>query len=721
MTEQYHKNDPYAKREAEKYERPVSSREFIMEYLEELGKPASFQHLCKVFKTEEEDLKEGLRRRLRAMEREGQIFVNRRGKYMLVKKLSLIRGRVQGRKDGYGFLLPDDGSEDIFLSAQQMQRVFSGDVVLVQVIGQVRKGRREGIIVEILESNTTEIVGVYHEESGVSYVIADKKSISQDIVVQPQHNAGAKPGEYVVVRLLTQPSVRRQATGQVIEILGDPFQPGLEIEIAVRNHALRHIWPDEVSAEAQAMPNKVQESDMVGRKDLRNLAFVTIDGQDAKDFDDAVYCQRTAKGGGWNLFVAIADVSYYVRPNTALDQEAELRGNSVYFPRRVIPMLPEKISNGLCSLVPNEDRLVMVCEMSVDDSGKMQKYNLYEGVIRSHARLTYKEVAKYLADDKEDSHQYFKELKELHQLYKRLHRLRSIRGALDFETTETRIIFDDNQKIERIIPIERNDAHKIIEECMLMANVATAKFLVQHKLPLLFRVHAGPELDRLQKLRDFLNALGLRLSGGDNPQSLDYARLLDRIENRPDAQLIRLVLLRSLAQAIYTPENVGHFGLAYDAYCHFTSPIRRYPDLIIHRAIRHALSNESVGNFEYKVKRLKEIGTHCSITERAADLANRDVVDWLKCQYMMNKVGNEYDGIISDVTGFGVFVELKDVFVEGLVHITALEEDYYTFDKTHHRLVGKKTNTVYKLGDSLRVKVARVNVDDREIDFVVSD
>lgn len=721
MIEQYHKKDPYAKREAEKYERPVSSREFIMEYLEDLGKPVSFQHLCKAFKAQEDDLKEGLHRRLRAMEREGQIFVNRRGKYMLVKKLSLIRGRVQGRKDGYGFLLPDDGSEDIFLSAQQMQRVFSGDVVLVQVIGQARKGRREGIIVEILESNTTEIVGVYHEESGVSYVIADKKSISQDIIIQPHHNAGAKPGEYVVVRLLTQPSIRRQATGQVIEVLGDPFQPGLEIEIALRNHALRYEWPDEVISEAEAMPDKVQESDMVGRKDLRDLPFVTIDGQDAKDFDDAVYCQRTSKGGGWVLYVAIADVSHYVRPDTALDKEAELRGNSVYFPRRVIPMLPEKISNGLCSLVPNEDRLVMVCEITVDDSGKMNKYNLYEGVIRSHARLTYKEVAQYLADNQEDSHKYFKELKELHHLYQRLHRLRSVRGALDFETTETRIIFDDNQKIQKIIPIERNDAHKIIEECMLLANVATAKFLVQHKLPLLYRVHAGPELDRLEKLRDFLNALGLRLSGGDHPQSLDFARLLDRIEDRPDAQLIRLVLLRSLAQAIYTPENVGHFGLAYDAYCHFTSPIRRYPDLVIHRAIRYALSKQSVANFGYSTKRLKDIGTHCSITERTADLANRDVIDWLKCQYMVNKVGNEYDGIISDVTGFGIFVELKDVFVEGLVHITALVEDYYTFDKIHHRLIGKKTNTIYKLGDSLRVKVARVNLDDREIDFVVQD
>jgi ribonuclease R len=719
MAKHYSKKDPHAEREAQKYERPIASRELIMAYLEEVGKPTSLKEIIIALDMDDEEQQIALKRRLRAMERDGQVMRTRGKKFGLVVPMELIRGRVIGRKDGYGFVVPELGGDDIFLSPYQMRAVFPDDIVLVRAVGTDRRGRPEGTIVEIIQRNTHQIVGRLFHEEGVDFVVPERKNINQDVLITENSKIKAQTGHYVVVNITTQPTQRRQPVGEITEILGERRAPGMETEVAIRSHGLRYLWSAEIDQDVRKIPSLVQEGELVGRKDLRALPFVTIDGVDAKDFDDAVYCEPH-KDGGWTLYVAIADVSHYVQPNSSLDQEAALRGNSVYFPSRVIPMLPEALSNEICSLKPQVDRLVMVCQMRISKEGQLEHHEFYEGVIYSHARLTYAEVARMLEHPKTNQHALLVHLQHLHELYKKLYRQRTIRGALNFETTETRIIFDEHDKIREIVPVERNDAHKIIEECMLIANVATARFLQHHHMPVLYRVHEGPTNERLEKLHDFLRGVGLRLPGGDAPTSKDYAKLLERLQNRPDAHLIQTVLLRSLQQAIYTPSNKGHFGLAYDAYCHFTSPIRRYPDLLVHRAIRHVLSKQPAEKFNYNNTQITELGKTCSKTERSADLATRDVVDWLKCHYMLEKVGNSYEGIIVDITSFGAFVELKNVYVQGLIHITALENDYYLYDAPHHRLVGQRSGMQYRLGDPIFVQVARVDVDERQIDFVLA-
>jgi ribonuclease R len=497
----------------------------------------------------------------------------------------------------------------------------------------------------------------------------------------------------------------------------------MEIELAIRSHELPLEWPDEVEQEISILSTEVDESAKKGREDLRQLPLVTIDGADARDFDDAVYCEQSAKG--WRLLVCIADVSSYVVPDSALDREAENRGNSVYFPDRVIPMLPEVLSNGLCSINPDVDRLCMACELFVNKKGEVDSYRFFEGVMRSHARLTYSQVADMLIEgDAKLCQQYAELLPHLHQLYalyQVLHKARRIRGAIDFDTTETRILFDEDKKVERIVPLVRNDAHRLIEECMLLANVAAARFLLKKKIPALYRNHEGPQEDKLSDLKEFLAELGLVLPGGDKPEAKDYAALLESVSERPDKHLIQTVLLRSLSQAMYGAENQGHFGLSFDAYTHFTSPIRRYPDLLVHRAIKHLISGGKPEEFEYSLSRLQGLGESCSCTERRADEATRDAVDWLKCEYMLDKVGEEFAGIITSVTSFGIFVELEEIYVDGLVHITALDNDYYHFDPVGHRLTGERSGKVYRLGDQIKIKVAAVNLDDRKIDFVLSD
>lgn len=719
MTKRYTKKDPHATREAEKYARPIPSREYILEYMEKLGRPVKMIAIAEHFDLiEDEELMIALNRRLGAMSREGQLLRNRRNLYAISDKLELIRGRVIGKKDGYGFVAPDDGCDDIFLSPFEMQAVFPDDEVLIRVTGFDRRGRHEGTIVEILERKTQSVVGILREEEGVYFLVPDNKNMTHDIIINKENLAGAKVGQYIMAEILAQPSKRRSPTGKVIEIVGDHLAPGMEIEVAVRAHGLRHAWPKQVLKELQDIPGEVVESDLKGRKDLRDLAFVTIDGKDAQDFDDAVYCEPLPSGG-WRLHVAIADVSHYVKTGTALDKEAYLRGNSVYFPGRVLPMLPEALSNGLCSLRPKVDRLCMVCEIQFDADGQMVHHDFYPGVIFSHARLTYSGVAEMIKEGLNDKDKITLNIRSLNSLYKVLHKRRSLRGALDFVTTETRIIFGEGNKIKKIVPVERNDAHKIIEECMLRANVATALFLIKHKMPVLFRVHEGPSNERLEKLRDFLKGVGLRLPGGDSPTSKDYSQLLDRIEKRADAQLIQLVILRSLSQAIYTPRNEGHFGLAYDAYCHYTSPIRRYPDLNVHRAIRYVLEKKAIEKYTISEYEMAELGRHCSKTERNADLASRDVEDWLKCHFMLDRVGEEFSGIISDIKSFGIFVKLQDVYVEGLIHITALENDYFQYDAQNHKLVGKRSGMVYRLGDTIKIRVARVDLDERQMDFAL--
>lgn len=723
MSKQKKHRDPYSQREAKKYAKPIPSREFIMELLRERGKPATRGALIDALGLTDLAEQEALRRRLRAMERDGQLVFTRKGGYGLVEKMGLVAGRVSGHQDGFGFLIPDDGSTDIFLSARNMRAVFHGDKILVRANEADEKGRREGDLVQVLERKYTSIAGRYFEEGGVGFVIPENKRISQDIIVPPTDNADAKHGQMVVVEILAPPTFRTQPVGRVSEILGEHMAPGMEIDVAIRGYDLPFQWSEAVIAETAKFPKSVTEAELEGRKDFRDKPFVTIDGEDAKDFDDAVQCEARPKGG-WLLRVAIADVSHYVQVGSALDTEAHLRGNSVYFPGRVIPMLPEALSNELCSLRPQQDRLAMVCEMSISATGRVTRSRFYEAVIFSHARLTYTNVEKILVKgDKKLRKQYadlVKPLENLYDLFKVLREQRTLRGALDFDTTETQIVFGPNRKIQNIIPRQRNDAHRLIEECMLLANVCASKFLAKAKMPTLYRVHHGPTAEKLTDLRAFLAELGLSLSGGKEPKPKDYATFLETISSRTDMSLVQTVLLRSLSQAVYTPENKGHFGLAYDCYAHFTSPIRRYPDLLVHRAIRHCLQQQDRQDFHYDSKDMQQLGEHCSVTERRADDATRDVTDWLKCEYMSDKVGESFTGMVTGVTSFGLFLQLTDVYVEGLLHISELPDDYYVFDAKKHRLIGERTGHQYGLTDVLKVTVARVDLEQRKMDFILA-
>ncbi|CAD5106555.1 ribonuclease R [Zestomonas carbonaria] len=745
--------DPEAAREAEKYENPIPSRELILHHLAERGSPASREQLLEEFGLTEEEQVEALRRRLRAMERDGQLIYTRRGTYAPVDKLDLIRGRVSGHRDGFGFMVPDDGSDDLFLSPGQMRLVFDGDIVLARVSGFDRRGRREGAIVEILERAHETVVGRYFEEGGIGFVTPDNPKVQQEVLVTPGRTAGAKVGQFVEIRITHWPTARFQPQGDIVEVIGNYMAPGMEIDVALRSYDIPHVWPQAVIREARKLKPEVEEKDKEKRIDLRHLPFVTIDGEDARDFDDAVYCEKNSSrwklfSGGWKLYVAIADVSHYVKVGSALDEEAQVRGNSVYFPERVVPMLPEELSNGLCSLNPHVDRLAMVCEMSLSKTGKLVDYQFYEAVIHSHARLTYNKVSAMLeqpksAEAKKLRGEYAEvvpHLKELYALYKVLLAARHERGAIDFETQETRIIFGSGRKIAEIRPTQRNDAHKLIEECMLAANVATARFMQDHDIPSLYRVHDGPPPERLEKLRAFLGELGLSLQRGkkpkEGPSPKDYQALLETIQDRPDFHLIQTVMLRSLSQAVYSADNNGHFGLNYEAYTHFTSPIRRYPDLLVHRAIRSVIrsrretphvkragapSMPKARIYPYDEAGLEKLGEQCSMTERRADEATRDVVNWLKCEFMQDRVGEVFDGVITAATGFGIFVELTDIFVEGLVHVTALPADYYHFDPVHHRLSGERSGRSFRLGDSVQVKVMRVDLDERKIDFELAE
>ncbi len=719
MAKRQPSKDPHHQREAEKYERPIVSREYIMEHLAARSAPAKLEQLIAELEISDEEGQEALRRRLRAMERDGQLIRNRRGGYGLVSKMDLIRGRVIGHADGFGFLVPDEGGDDVFLSARQMRSLLHGDRALVSVTGLDRRGRREGVVVEVLERANNRLVGRFHLESGIGVVFPSNTRINQDILVPAEHRGGATDSQIVEVEIIQQPNPRSQPIGKIINVLGDHMAPGMEIDIAMRAHDLPHDWPEAVLADIEGLTPEVPEAVKQGREDLRAIPLVTIDGEDARDFDDAVYCEP--QGKGWRLLVAIADVSSYVKPGTPLDHEAQQRGNSVYFPGRVIPMLPEVLSNGLCSINPQTDRLCMVCELIFTPSGQVRSHRFLEGVMCSAARLTYTEVAAAVVDRnvkvRRELDAVLPHLENLHELYKVLRTRRDKRGAIDFETVETQIVFGRERKIERIVPVERNDAHRMIEEFMIAANVAAAEYLLDKHIPALYRVHAGPSVEKLTDLRAFLAELGLKLGGGEAPQPKHYAKLLSEVQGRPDVQLIQTVLLRSLSQAVYSPDNNGHFGLAFEAYTHFTSPIRRYPDLMVHRAIRHALAHGKAKGFEFNAEHMSSVGAHCSMTERRADEATRDAMDWLKCEYMQDKVGEEFAGRITSVTSFGLFVALDDIFVEGLVHVTGLGDDYYHYDPVKHRMLGERTKTAYRLSDPIRVRVMRVDLDERKIDF----
>ncbi|WP_369922622.1 ribonuclease R [Marinomonas polaris] len=731
-------------REASKYDNPVPSREFILEFLATQNKSMGHLDLCKEFSLTGEDEIEALRRRLIAMCRDNQMTSNQNDEYSPILESDLIEGYVQGNKEGHGFLLRQS-DDDIFLSARQMQNVMDGDKVKVRLSGRSVKGRLDGVVVEVIERKHSQLVGRYYEESRTAFVTPENPRIAQDILITTESGLTPTHGQYVLAEIVTYAERGKPAQGLVKKVLGDFMAPGVEIEVAMHRYEIPNEWPAAVEKQIKNFKTEVAEEDKEHRVDLRDTPFVTIDGEDARDFDDAVYCEKTP--GGWKLFVAIADVSHYVKKDTALDEEAIVRGNSVYFPGRVIPMLPEVLSNGLCSLNPDVDRLAMVAEVSLTTKGKMRGFKFYEGIIRSHARLTYSKVAKMIDDEPEEQGIELREryasivshIDDLKGLYHVLKGSRDERGAMEFDTIETRMVFDENSKIEHIIPVERNDAHKLIEECMLCANVAAAELLISADLPALFRVHEGPKDDRLLTLRTYLGLLGLELTGGTKPTPADYAALSESIKERADVRSIQTMMLRSMSQAVYQADNLGHFGLNYEAYTHFTSPIRRYPDLLVHRAIRYLIRGEGrptvrqahrvAGSPELKERKIygythadmDGLGDSCSLTERRADEATRDVEAWLKCQYVEQHLGEPFEGVVTAVTSFGLFVELQGLFVDGLVHISGLGQDYFVHDMEHQAIIGERTGRVFRLGDTLKVRVSSVNLEQRKIDLSLDE
>jgi ribonuclease R len=696
-----------------------------------------------------DDVRSGFNAEVEELERAGRIVRNRAGLLLVAARANLISGQVQGHRDGYGFLIRDDAGQDLVLSEHEMAKVLHGDRVLARISGTDRRGRPEGEIVEVIESRTNKLVGRLLNERGVTIVVPEDQRIQHDILVPPGASLSAEPGQVVVVEILQQPQRYVQPVGRVIEVLGAIDDPGMEIEIAVRKFSVPHEFPADALALANDLPDTVQPRDLRNRVDLRDVPLVTIDGEDARDFDDAVYCEpMVGRKKGWRLIVAIADVSHYVKSGDALDAEAQNRSTSVYFPRRVIPMLPEKLSNGLCSLNPDVDRLVMVCDCVISAKGSLDAYQFYPAVMHSHARLTYDEVWEALSvPGSRAAHRrldLLPHLQDLYSLYETLAGAREARGAIDLETTETYIVCDANGRIEKIVPRMRNDAHKLIEECMLAANVCAADFVARSKHSALYRVHEGPTPERLVNVRAMLKTLGLHLEGGDDPQPADYSLLLKKIRPRPDAQLLQTVLLRSMQQAIYSPHNSGHFGLAYEAYAHFTSPIRRYPDLLLHRAIKASLgkkpyvpvvtsSSEGVAPLAARtamrsgrerrpaggadVGVWEKLGLICSTNERRADDASRDVEAWLKSYYMRERVGETFSGTVSAVVPFGVFIVLDDLYVEGLVHVSELGSEYFLFNEALHELRGERTGLRYRLGDRVTVQVARVDLEARRIEF----
>ncbi|NNE60230.1 MAG: ribonuclease R [Woeseia sp.] len=699
------------------YRHPLPDRNALLEHLRDVGQPRKPDQLMKDLGLKGQRTRGQLVEKLNKMVRAGQIIENRRGEYCLTEKLHLISGSVIGHADGFGFLRRDDGEDDVYLSARQMRALFDGDRVVIKVTGTDRRGRAEGRVVEILERGFAEVAGQFIRERGIGVVIPDNPKIAHRVLIPKGESADAKPRQMVVAEILDYPTQHEQPTGRIISVLGAPNQKGIATDLAIHSNGIPDVWPKEVRAQAKKFGTTVPSPAKQGREDLRGTPLVTIDGADARDFDDAVYCEPSGKG--WRLLVAIADVSAYVDINSSLDKEATRRGTSVYFPDRVVPMLPEVLSNGLCSLNPKVDRLCLVCEMRVDKDGKVARSRFYEGVMRSHARLTYSEVSNFLEGETPNSvpKDLRQPIRHLHELYKAFARNRQRRGALELDLPQMRIVLGKDGTVEKVESVARNDAHRLIEECMIAANVQAAKFIRKNKIPGLFRVHAKPDPERFEDLRQYLLSLDLKVPHPDHVEPRQFNRLLMEVKNRPDSQAISMAMLRSLKHAEYTPDNIGHFGLSLDAYAHFTSPIRRYPDLLVHRAIRHIVGGGKAGGYHYDSSQMERLGQICSAHERRAEEATREVEAWLKCEYMEDKVGENFDGVITGVTNFGVFVQLDNLQIDGLVHVTSLTNDYYQFDASRLQLVGDRTGRTYKLGDEMRVKVQRVDMESRRIDF----
>jgi ribonuclease R len=712
--------DPHADREAQRYARPIPSREAILALLEERGELLTEARIADALDIHDETDLEALRKRLAAMVRDGQLLLGRRGGYAPTQKLDLIAGRVLANAEGYGFLRPDEGGEDLYLSPQQMRAVMHGDRVLASVVGIDRRGRKQGAIAEVLERRSPRLVGRVVIDDGVTLVTPDDRRLNHDVMIKPGTEQGATSGQIVVVEITAPPTAQRGPVGEIRAVLGERLQPSLVVEMAIASHDLPHEWPAEVLRDAAQVESTVTAAEREGRTDIRKLPLVTIDGADARDFDDAVYAEPK-RGGGWRLIVAIADVSHYVQVGNALDREAYDRSTSTYFPGFVVPMLPETLSNGICSLMPKVERLCMVCDMLIDAEGNVTKSKFYDAVMLSHARLTYDKVWQVVGlQDKDARHEVadlLPQLENLHALYKAMAGQRKRRGAIDFETPEVKFRLDQTGSVESMGATERNDAHKLIEECMIAANVQAALFLEKKKIPALFRAHEPPPAEKYEDLQQFLREFKLSMPPVDRVTPGDFAEVLRMVHDRPERELIQNVLLRSQSMAAYQPDNRGHFGLALQAYAHFTSPIRRYPDLLVHRAIRFALTGHKSAEYTYTPAEMAAMAIHCSQRERRAEEAERDVDERFKCAWMEKHIGSEFDGVVTGVTSFGLFVELDESKVSGLVHISQLANDYYHFDATRKLLKGERTGAQFRLGDHVRIQVLRASLEDRKIDF----
>ncbi|MFK8015593.1 MAG: ribonuclease R [Gammaproteobacteria bacterium] len=719
----WRQRDPESSREAARYEHPIPSRTLILKDLKRHGVPLTLERLAADFDLTDERDAQALAFRLRAMVRDGQIIRNRQREYCLIDEIPVLAGRVIAHRDGFGFVALDQGGDDVFLSPREMRQAFHGDRAAVRITGRDRRGRPEGRIVDILDRATQELAGRYVKEAGVGFVVAENPRITHQIVIPPGEHGGAKPGRVVSVEIVEPPTKSSPPIGRVIEVLGDITKPGMETEVAIRSHGLRHRFGKDVTREADAFGDAIPRNAIKGRIDLRDTPLVTIDGADARDFDDAVFCEKV--GRNYRLLVAIADVSHYVTPGNALDDEAQERGTSVYFPNRVIPMFPEALSNGLCSLNPDVDRLCMVCEMTVTPAGNVKDETFFRGVMRSQARLTYAQAYAILWEGDKVLHRRYAHvvphLEQLKGVYEALARARVKRGAVDLDIPSSRFEFAPDGHPEGVVRYTRNDAHRLIEECMIAANVSAARFLKANKMPALYRNHAEPDEEKVETLRSFLKTVGITLPRAATIKPSHYQKVGKALAERPDASVLYFQLLRSMSQAEYTPDCDGHFGLALKEYAHFTSPIRRYPDLLVHRAINHVLLKKSARRYVYKSADMERLGRECSIAERRAEEAVRDVESWLKCEVMLDHVGDAFDGTVVGVAEFGLFVEITDMNIEGLVHVTALGHDYFKLDPTRSRLSGRQSGQSFELAQALRVRVAGVSIQDRKIDFTLEE
>ena len=704
-------SDPHQKRESEKYDNPIPSREYILEFIKE--KPLTKFDLYDLLKVDGKQ-KKPLTHRLKAMVRDQQLSCDREGVFSIFSgKSGIMIGTVIANPKGFGFIKLEEGGKDLRLSSKEMQLVFHGDKVKARLLNQ----RGDAQIVKVIESIKT-VVGRLHLDQDNAYVVVDDKRIRNKINISEVTEDNTDE-QIVIVEIIKSPTFKSLAVGKITQILGNYMDEGVETDSALYRNGIPVDFSEEALAQTAELPTVVTDEDKKGRIDITDMKLVTIDGEDSRDFDDAVFAEPTNKG--WKLVVAIADVSHYVIEGSDLDNDAIDRGNSVYFPRRVVPMLPEALSNGLCSINPDVERLCMTCEMNIDSEGNLLDYKFYPAVMLSHARLTYTKVSQILEHhDQALTSEYasvLDNLNTLYDLYKALKAARTKRGVMDFDRIESQIIFNDNGKIDDIIARSRNDAHKLIEECMLMANQATAKFLAHNNEDFLYRIHPKPTAEKVETTRQFLTAVGLTLEGGVQPESKHFAKVLVDAKGRDDENIIKTVVLRTMKQAVYTPANEGHFGLAFEDYTHFTSPIRRYPDLLVHRAINRVLDKKK----RKPSKKMIETGAHLSVTERRADDASRDVEQWLKCEYMRDKVGDTFNGVISGVAGFGIFIELTDVFVEGMIAMRDMKDDYYIFDDVHHQLKGERTGRTFQLGDTIKIQVASVSLDDRQMVFTPAD